>query len=62
MSKKERIEYVQAGLQAYERLNDRSKQITTKADWIALKLNCSKAQAAKYVAEAEAATTPDVKP
>jgi hypothetical protein len=55
MTKKERIEYVKAGLQGYASLNDRSKQRTSKAAWIALKLGCTEKQAAKYVTEAEAA-------
>ena len=55
MTKKERIAYVKAGLQAYERLNERSKERTTKAAWIAFKLGCDEKKAAAYVTEAEAA-------
>lgn len=54
MNKKERIEFVKAGLRGYALLNDRSKAMTSKADWIALKLGCSIKQAQKYVDEAEA--------
>lgn len=56
MKKQDRIAYVKAGLKGYELLNDRAKQVTSKADWIALKLGCSVKQAAQYVKEAEAAT------
>lgn len=52
MNKKDRIAFVQAGLEGYERLNDSSKTKTSKADWIAFKLGCSVKQAEKYIAEA----------
>jgi hypothetical protein len=55
MTKKDRIAYVKAGLQAYARLNESSRARTTKAAWIAFKLGCDENEAAKYVSEAEAA-------
>jgi hypothetical protein len=54
VNKKDRIAFVKSGLEGYARLNDRSKERTSKADWIALKLGCSVKQAEKYVKEAEA--------
>jgi len=53
VTKKDRIAYVKAGLQAYDRLNDQSKARTSKAAWIAFKLGCDEKKAAAYVAEAE---------
>lgn len=55
MTKKDRIDFVKAGLKGYENLNDRSKQRTSREAWIAFKLGCTEKQAAKYIAEAEAA-------
>jgi hypothetical protein len=63
MNKKDRIAFVKAGLEGYERLNDRSKTRTSKADWIALKLGCTVKQAMKYIQEALAdAVVADVSP
>jgi hypothetical protein len=54
MTKAERIAFVKAGLAGYAALNERSKERTSKAAWIAFKLGCSAAKASRYVAEAEA--------
>lgn len=55
MNKKDRIEYVKAGLRGYANLNDQAKARTSKAAWIAYKLGCTVTQAEKYIKEAEAA-------
>jgi hypothetical protein len=55
VNKKDRIEFVKAGLRGYERLNDQAKAKTSKVDWIAFKLGCTAQQAQKYILEAEGA-------
>lgn len=57
MSKADRISFVRAGLEAYGKLNDRSKAQTSKEAWIAFKLGCAEKAASKYVQEAEADAT-----
>lgn len=53
MNKADLIETVRAGLKAYATLNEPSKARTSKAQWIAFKLGCTEARAAKLVIEAE---------
>ena len=62
MKKQDRIDYVRAGLKGYEALNERTKARTSREQWIAFKLGCSIAQAAKHIREAEACDRPDGTP
>ena len=49
MTRREKLEYVQAGLRSYATLNRESQKRTSAAEWIALKLSCSVNEALRLI-------------